>query len=53
MYLTCITVTQSTIITSPIGFNVGLTNVNARLKQRCINVVQRYTNVVQHCFDFV
>ena len=39
MYLTCITITQSTIITSPIGFNIGLTNVDARLKQRCINVV--------------
>ena len=37
MYLTCIT--QSTIITSPIGFNIGLTNVDDRLKQRCINVV--------------
>ena len=46
MYLTCITITQSTIITSPIGFNIGLTNVDARLKQRCINVVQR-------CFDVV
>ena len=39
MYLTCITITQSTIITSPIGFNIGLTNVDTRLKQRCINVV--------------
>ena len=39
MYLTCITITQSTIITSPTGFNIGLTNVDARLKQRCINVV--------------
>ena len=39
MYLTCITITQSTIITSPIGFNIGLTNVDARLKQCCINVV--------------
>ena len=39
MYLTCITITQSSIITSPIGFNIGLTNVDARLKQRCINVV--------------
>ena len=46
MYLTCITVTQSTIITSPIGFNVGLTNVNARLKQRCINVVPTLCNVI-------
>ena len=32
-------ITQSTIITSPIGFNIGLTNVDTRLKQRCINVV--------------
>ena len=39
MYLTCITITQSTIITSPIGFNIGLTNVNTRLKQRCFDVV--------------
>ena len=31
-------ITQSTIITSPIGFNIGLTNVDTRLKQRCINV---------------
>ena len=46
MYLTCITVTQSTIITSPIGFNVGLTNVDARLKQRCINVVPTLCNIV-------
>ena len=35
MYVTCITITQSTIITSPIGFNIGLTNIDARLKQRC------------------
>ena len=46
MYLTCITITQSTIITSPIGFNIGLTNVDARLKQRCINVVPTLCNVV-------
>ena len=32
-------ITQSTIITSLIGFNIGLTNVDTRLKQRCINVV--------------
>ena len=32
MYLTC-----TTIITSPIGFNVGLINVDARLKQRCLD----------------
>ena len=40
------TISQSTIITSPIGFNIALTNVDTRLKQRC-------TNVVQHCFDVV
>ena len=34
------------IITSPIGFNIALTNVNARLKQRC-------TNFVQRCFELV
>ena len=54
MYLTCITVTQSTIITSRIGFNVGLTNVDARLKQRCINVVptlfqRRALTLYQRC----
>ena len=32
-------ITQSTINTSPIGFNIGLANVDTRLKQRCINVV--------------
>ena len=32
-------ITQSTINTSPIGFNIGLTKVDTRLKQRCINVV--------------
>ena len=46
MYLTCITITQSTIITSPIGFNIGLTNVDARLKERCINIVPTLCNVV-------
>ena len=40
------TISQSTIITSPIGFNIGLTNVNARLKQRCINVVPTLCNVI-------
>ena len=39
------TISQSTIITSPIGFNIGLTNVDARLKQRCINVVSTFCNV--------
>ena len=46
MYLACITITQSTIITNPIGFNIGLTNVDARLKQRCINIVPTLCNVV-------
>ena len=46
MYLTCITITQSTVITSPIGFNIGLTNIDARLKQRCITVVPTLCNVV-------
>ena len=47
MYLTCITITIIiTVITSPIGFNIGLTNVDARLKQRCINVVPTLCNVV-------
>ena len=45
MYLTCIAITQSTV-TSPIGFNKGLTNVDARLKQRCINLVPTLCNVV-------
>ena len=54
MYLTCITITQSTVITSPIGFNIGLTNVDARLKQRCINVVptvfqRRALTLYQRC----
>ena len=39
LMITKISITQSTIITSPIGFNIGLTNVDTRLKQRCINVV--------------
>ena len=46
MHLACITISQSTIITSPIGFNIGLTNVDARLKQRCINNVPTLCNVV-------
>ena len=38
MYLTSIQLSHNpTIITSPIGFNIALTNVDARLKQRCIN----------------
>ena len=51
MYLTCITITQSTIITSPIVFNIGLTNVDARLKQRCINVAPTLRNVVLTLFQ--
>ena len=51
MYLTCITITQSTIITSPLGFNIGLTNVDARLKQRYINVVPTLCNVVSTLFQ--
>ena len=42
----CSTISQSTVITSPIGFNIALTNVEARLKQRCINVVPTLSNVV-------
>ena len=54
MYLTYITITQSTIITSLIGFSIGLTNVDARLKQRCINVVstlfqRRALTLYQRC----
>ena len=33
------------IITNPIGFNIALTNVDARLKQCCINVVLTLYNV--------
>ena len=40
------TISQSAIITSPIGFNIALTNVDARLKQRCINVAPTLCNVV-------
>ena len=41
------TISQSTIITSPIGFNIGLTNVDTRLKQRCFDVVSKLgTDVV-------
>ena len=47
-------VTQSAIITSPIGFNIGLTNVDTRLKQLCINVVstlfqRRALTLYQRC----
>ena len=40
------TISQSTTITSAIGFNIALTNVDARLKQRCINVIRTFCNVV-------
>ena len=39
------TVSQSTVITSPIEFNIAFTNVDARLKQRCINVIPTLSNV--------
>ena len=42
---------KSIIITSPIGFNIVLTNVDARLKQRCINVVPTLCNVVSTLFQ--
>ena len=47
-------ITQSTIITSPIGFNIGFTNVDTRLKQLCINVVstlfqRRALTLYQRC----
>ena len=47
------TILQSTIITRPTGFNIALTNVNARLKQRCINVVQTLFNVISMFCDVV
>ena len=40
------TILQPTIITSPIELNIALTNVDARLKQRCINVVPTLCNIV-------
>ena len=51
-------------MTSPIGFNIALTNVDARLKKRCINVVPTFRNVVSmfflhfqrfifFCFNFI
>ena len=46
------TISQSTIITSPIGFNIALTNIDARLKQRCINVVSTLCNVQNLMSDF-
>ena len=37
---------NSIIITSPTGFNIALTKVDARLKQRSINVVPTFSYVV-------
>ena len=37
---------NSIIITSPTGFSIALTNVDARLKQRSINVVPTFSYVV-------
>ena len=45
------TVSQSTIITSPIGFNIAFTNVGARLQQRCINVIPTLSNVDSTLFQ--
>ena len=42
------TICKSIIINSPIGFHVALTNVDARLKQRCINLVP---TLFQRCFN--
>ena len=42
---------KSIIITSPIGFNISLTNVDARLKQCCINVVWTLCNIVSTLFQ--
>ena len=44
-------ISQSPIIISPIGFNIALTNVNARLKQRCTNVVSTLCSVVFMLFQ--
>ena len=41
---------KSTIITSPITFNIALTNIDAMLKQRCINIVPTLRNVVSTLF---
>ena len=49
------TIPQSTIITSQSGFNIALTNVNARLKQCCINIVpvlfRRWVKLSWRCFN--
>ena len=38
--------TKPIIITSPIGFNIALNNINATLKQRWYNVASRLCNAV-------
>ena len=38
---------KSIIITSPIGFNIVLTNVDARLKQRCATLIRRCVTLFQ------
>ena len=51
----CSCICKSIIITSSTEFNIALTNVEARLKQHCINVVPTLCNrfdVEQWCFDF-
>ena len=45
------TISQSTIMTSPIGFNIALTNVGAWSKQRYTNVVPKLCNVVSTLFQ--
>ena len=42
---------KSIIIISPTGFNVALKNVNARLKQRCINFKPMLCKVVSTLFQ--
>ena len=42
---------KSIIITSPIGFNIVFTNVDARLKQHCINAISTLCNVVSTLFQ--
>ena len=42
---------KSIFITSPIRFNIALTNVDARLRQHCINVVPTLCNVVSTLFQ--
>ena len=47
------TISQCTIVRSLIGFNIALTNVEARLKQRCINVLPTLYNIVSTLWNFV